>query len=52
MAIALTRLGTDLELIQPLILRILDRIRHFGMSIITLGYSPFVPRSLYTASWH
>ena len=36
-----------LDLIQPLILRILDRIRHFGMSIITLGYSPFAPRSLY-----
>ena len=36
-----------LELVQPLILRILDRIRFFGISIITLGYNPMAPRSLY-----
>jgi energy-coupling factor transport system permease protein len=42
-----TQVKRGLELIQPLILRILDRIRFFGISIITLGYNPFAPRSLY-----
>ena len=36
-----------LDLLQPLILRILDRIRHFGISIITLSYNPFASRTLY-----
>lgn len=36
-----------LQLIQPLILRILDRVRFFGTSIITLGYDPLASRTLY-----
>ncbi|MFH1086042.1 MAG: hypothetical protein V1772_09800, partial [Chloroflexota bacterium] len=43
----LEQVRRGLELVQPLILRILDRVRSFGISIIILGYDPFGRRTLY-----
>lgn len=43
----LIQVRRGLAMLQPLLLRILERIKHFSIAVIMYGYNPFEERTLY-----